>query len=306
MMISADQAGRLGYERGGLVGELQLGYALLPWFGVQLAAAGGAFGARDRTGGLLAPAGGLFALLPGGEFEPYAFVQVGAGYTGTLSRPLLQLGGGLDFLLARSFGIGPALGYGQLFQSDAPRNSTDARYVWAGLSCVFRPFAAPAPDPRERVEVRRLTRVEYSPPDDAPPPEVEPSPELLELIERAVPSSKTELLAPVLFRFDSAELEAIGVAMLHEVARELAARPELTLLEIQGYADSRGSDDYNVQLSARRAERVRTWLVEHGVAPERLRTAPAGASGFVEPGNGEDDHRQNRRVVFRVLETRQP
>lgn len=306
MMVSADQAGRLGYDRVGLVGDLRLGYALLPWFGLHVAAAGGAFAAADRTGGLLAPAAGLFALLPGGALEPYAFVQVGSGYTGTLARPLLQLGAGLDFALGRSFGIGPALGYGQLFQSNASRNSTDARYVWAGLSCAFRPFAAPAPAPRERLRVRRVTRTVYLPPHDAPPRDVAPSAELLELIERALPSSKTELLAPVLFRFDADQLEPVGVAMLHEVTRELAARPELLLLEIQGYADSRGSDDYNVQLSARRAERVRAWLIEHGVAPERLRTAPEGASAFVEQGGTEDSHQQNRRVVFRVIQTRQP
>jgi outer membrane protein OmpA-like peptidoglycan-associated protein len=154
------------------------------------------------------------------------------------------------------------------------------------------------------VRVVRVTQRERPPPRELPPSE--PDADLLVLMEQALPSSKVELLAPVLFRFDSDVLEPVGVAMLHEVARELAARPDLELIEIQGYADSRGSDAYNVALSARRAERVRDWLVEHGVAPERLQTAPEGATDFLERGGTEANHQQNRRVVFRVVRSREP
>jgi outer membrane protein OmpA-like peptidoglycan-associated protein len=306
MMVSRDQSGRMGYDRGGGVGELQLGYALLPWFGALLGLSGGAFAAEAQTGGLLAPAFGLFARWPLGLVEPHAFVELGAGYTGPLIRPQLQLGVGVDFALSRTVGVGPMLGYAQLFHDDAPRNSTDARFVWAGVACVFRPFAAASTlRDRTRVVFRSTTRmVDRDPPPEARP--VEPSPELLQLIETAVPSSKTELLAPVLFRFDSDVLEPVGVAMLHEVARELKARPELEVLEIQGYADRRGDAGYNVKLSARRAERVRAWLVEHGVESERLRTAPEGAARPVEHGSSESSHQQNRRVVFRVVEEREP
>jgi outer membrane protein OmpA-like peptidoglycan-associated protein len=139
-----------------------------------------------------------------------------------------------------------------------------------------------------------------------PPTQTAPSPELMVLIEEVVPDKKLELLAPVLFKFDSDELEPVGVAMLHEVARELGKRTEIELLEIQGYADNRGSDPYNVELSVRRATRVREWLVEHGVDPARLQVAAKGEREPVQAGETEPDHEQNRRVVFRVLRLREP
>jgi outer membrane protein OmpA-like peptidoglycan-associated protein len=91
--------------------------------------------------------------------------------------------------------------------------------------------------------------------------------------------------------------------MLHEVARELAQRKDLELVEIQGYADSRGSTEYNRALSERRAHRVRQWLVDHGIAAERLTVAAKGAAEFVENESSENAHEQNRRVVFRVVRT---
>jgi OmpA-OmpF porin, OOP family len=90
------------------------------------------------------------------------------------------------------------------------------------------------------------------------------------------------------------------------VARELAARSEIELVEIYGYADERGSAEYNESLSGRRAQRVFDWLVEHGVAPERLQVAPQGARDPVESGTSEGEYEQNRRVVFRVLRMASP
>jgi outer membrane protein OmpA-like peptidoglycan-associated protein len=133
--------------------------------------------------------------------------------------------------------------------------------------------------------------------------------ELNELLDRALPPTREdrmELLAPVLFAFDSDTLEPVGVAMLHEVASLLKSRPDIELLAILGFADKRGSSEYNLQLSTRRAERVRAWLMEHGIAGERLTVQNLGATGFVETGETETEHEQNRRVIFRVLRLREP
>lgn len=130
----------------------------------------------------------------------------------------------------------------------------------------------------------------------------------MNLIEKALPTqtTRTELLAPVLFAFNSDKLDASGVAMLHEVAHTLAERQDIAMLEIQGYADKRGNVEYNRALSERRAERVRQWLMDHGVPAERLRIAAHGASEFVESGEQESAHEQNRRVIFRVVENGAP
>jgi OOP family OmpA-OmpF porin len=136
----------------------------------------------------------------------------------------------------------------------------------------------------------------------------EPGEDVMVLLERALPAqhAQVELLAPVLFRFDSDELEPIGVAMLHEVAHVLEVRTDIELLQIQGYADARGSDDYNRQLSERRAQRVLAWLIEHGVSSDRLSIAGQGEASPVEAGSSEDSLEQNRRVIFRVLRLSEP
>lgn len=309
-MLSKDQLGRLGFDSGGAVGDLQLGYALLHWLSLRAGVGGGGFPSEEKTGGVLGPLLGAALIWPEDVLiRPWLQLDVGAAFTGPLLRPLFRAGIGADFRISNVFTIAPVLGYAQVFQDDRRGSSTDARYVWFGLVLGIEPIA-PRSEPvrvrvREVVKARTVVREEVVPrPPPAEPPInlSEPSPELVELIDSALPGTKNEWLAPVLFAFDSAELEPQGVAMLHEVARELARRPQLKLLEIHGYADSRGSQAHNLALSARRATAVLEWLVEHGVARARLRVAPEGARDFVESGSAEAQQQQNRRVVFRVVD----
>lgn len=305
MMFSTDQVGRMGFNMPGFVGGAQAGYALLPWLVPHVTLNGAGFPADGGAGTVLAPAAGASLTTTGNALRLYVIAEVGPAFTGAIVRPFLRGGGGVDLRVSSALTLGPAFGFDQIFQHDGRYASTDARFFWIGVSATFRPAAPaappdPAPAPPPRVVVRREVRVLRSPPEVVV---VEPSPELLQLIDDSLPVSKTEqhLLAPVLFRFDSAELEAIGVAMLHEVAQQLAERSEIELVEIRGYADVRGTPEYNADLSARRAQRVVDWLVEHGVESERLRVAAHGSTSPVESGDDEAGHEQNRRVVFRVV-----
>ncbi len=311
LLISRDQLGRMGFQSLGALAELHVGYALSSFVDLQLGGTAAGFSSATSTGALLSPSLGLRAGYRRLALRPYAELDLGPGFTGRLLRPFLRAAFGVEVKLTDNFAIGPKLGYGQLFQYSSPGASTDARFLWLGLCIAFHP------EPPEMTQVTRYVDLyrhhviyDHAPPEDAssspPTAAIEPSPELLALIDEAVPASQVELLAPVLFKFDADALEAIGVAMLHEVARELGQRKDIELLEIQGYADARGPVDYNRALSGRRAQRVLAWLVEHGVARERLRVAAEGASGFVEPGHAEPAHQQNRRVVFRVIRTGTP
>jgi outer membrane protein OmpA-like peptidoglycan-associated protein len=249
---------------------------------------------------------------PDGGARPWLQLDAGLGFTGALLRPVVRVSAGVDFQLSSSLSLGPLLGYSQLFQHDLPGASTDARFVWFGFALGLGPAqTVTRVRVQEKVQERVITRTrEVQPepePPPAPPPAAEvpvaaPSPELNALLETALPSQRQEWLAPVLFSLDSAELEAQGVAMLHEVANELTRRTEIHAVEIRGYADARGDVEHNLQLSERRAQTVRAWLIAHGIASERLRVAPHGAADFVESGSSEPEHAQNRRVVFRVVE----
>ncbi len=306
-MLSRDQLGRLAYDRVGFLASVQIGYAALARLDLTLGVDGGGFfSSSEGTGGLVAPTVGLLAHAKRGGLVPYALAEAGPGITGTVTRPFIKLGAGLEIPISPSFALGPAAGYGHLVQTDhRAGSSTDARYIWAGLAILYQHL-----DPPTRTAKAPTTRIILVHETSAPPvaPVQDTTPELMALLEQALPNptARVELLAPVLFAYDSDRLEPVGVAMLHEVARELAARPDIALLSIQGYADRRGSAEYNRALSQKRAERVLAWLVEHGVAPERLQVEAEGATHFVEPGAAEPDHEQNRRVVFRVLKTDPP
>lgn len=68
-----------------------------------------------------------------------------------------------------------------------------------------------------------------------------------------------------------------------------------------GHTDSDGPDDYNLDLSARRAGAVVNYLIEKGVTPERLEWTGYGETRPIYPNDTEDQKEANRRVEFRIL-----
>jgi outer membrane protein OmpA-like peptidoglycan-associated protein len=311
-MLSKDQRSWLEYDQPGLLLDLQLAYSALPWLDLQVGATGGVFFSHE-PGGLAAPVVGVLGRVNGSHASPYALIDLGIGFTGQLLRPFARLGAGVDFDISRSLRLGPTLGLGLVTQWNSPGYSSSALYAWLGLAVSYGSGTSPQPAAAE-VERRAEARQEPEPPplEAAEPIQQQhspgpPSQALEALLDRALPSQKLELLAPVLFDFDSDAPNANGIAMLHEVARVLTLeRSDIELLEIGAYSDARGSEQHNLELARRRAERVRSWLIENGVAEERLQINPLGAVDFVETGAQEENHLQNRRVVFRILRVRQP
>lgn len=118
------------------------------------------------------------------------------------------------------------------------------------------------------------------------PPAPPPAPE---------PVRKKIVLRGVNFDYDRATLQAAGRPILDEAAEVLAANPSMNV-EIRGYTDSRGSDAYNMRLSERRAETVKTVLVSRGIAPGRLTTRGFGESDPIATNETAAGRAQNRRV----------
>jgi outer membrane protein OmpA-like peptidoglycan-associated protein len=139
-----------------------------------------------------------------------------------------------------------------------------------------------------------------------PPPDVE---DLLakELEQQGLLSRKDErglvlYLPDVLFEFDRADLTESARTKIHAVA-EIVVRlaPERTL-SIEGHSDAVGTEEYNLDLSLRRARSVEQELGQGGVLPEKMRTVGLGERFPVAPNRtaeGRDDptgRAQNRRV----------
>jgi outer membrane protein OmpA-like peptidoglycan-associated protein len=98
----------------------------------------------------------------------------------------------------------------------------------------------------------------------------------------------------VMFDFDSATLKPGGYSELQRVADVLLRYPETTIV-VEGHTDSRGSEAYNQVLSEKRAQAVRTALVEMGVAGERIE-----AVGYGESQPISSDDAVNRRVSIAI------
>ena len=78
------------------------------------------------------------------------------------------------------------------------------------------------------------------------------------------------------FAFNRADLGDAAQTSLVSVARELQQNSKL-LVELEGYADSKGPRDYNVELSQRRVEAVRRYLVQKGVEVSRIHSIGLGS-----------------------------
>ena len=77
------------------------------------------------------------------------------------------------------------------------------------------------------------------------------------------------LVRNVFYEFDKADLTENSCEALDRLTKMLKENPNVTI-ELAAHCDYRGNDDYNLNLSQRRAESVVRYLTEHGIAPDRL------------------------------------
>jgi OOP family OmpA-OmpF porin len=113
-------------------------------------------------------------------------------------------------------------------------------------------------------------------------------------------SFKEEIKLPgVVFETGSAELKPESLPVLEGAIATLKRYPELNI-EVAGHTDSRGSDAFNLDLSARRAESVLKYLHDGGVT-NALKSRGYGERQPIGSNTSDDGRQQNRRVVLRVL-----
>mgnify|MGYP000138230854 FL=1 len=110
------------------------------------------------------------------------------------------------------------------------------------------------------------------------------------------------IIDKVQFATNKAVILPESFGLLNNVATVLNANPEIRLVEVQGHTDDVGQDAYNMKLSQRRAEAVRKYLIEKGVAADRLVAKGFGESKPLVSGRDEDSRARNRRVEFKILE----
>ena len=110
---------------------------------------------------------------------------------------------------------------------------------------------------------------------------------------------QTGVLADVYFEFDRSELAAEAREILQRNSDWIKENPGVQV-EIEGHADNRGTNEYNLALGSRRAQAVKDYLVTLGVAPDRFSTISYGEELPVCGESSEKCWRMNRRAHFVV------
>jgi peptidoglycan-associated lipoprotein len=141
----------------------------------------------------------------------------------------------------------------------------------------------------EELLEERITSEEREIPDI-----LKPDPELIRLAE------ETGALYTIYFGYDSYSIGLDFLETIKKNAQWIKSNPDVSII-LEGHADERGGNEYNLALSQRRAQSIEKFLSDFGVDKRRLTLLSYGEE---KPANNEHDEaawRENRRVEVKIL-----
>jgi OOP family OmpA-OmpF porin len=110
----------------------------------------------------------------------------------------------------------------------------------------------------------------------------------------------------VLFDVNKATLKDPAKSTLDKIASDLSGQRSGYMVELQGYTDAQGSEQYNLGLSQRRVEAVERYLVSKNIPLYRISVVGLGKDNPVADNKTREGRAQNRRVEVRVLKSTGP
>jgi LysM repeat protein len=105
----------------------------------------------------------------------------------------------------------------------------------------------------------------------------------------------------VYFDYDKAALRGDALKILEDALGVLGRNPEAEIL-ITGNCDIRGPENYNLKLGARRAESVRRYMLEHGIAEARVKIISRGKLDAIAPVTDLAGMQKERNAQFMIAE----
>ena len=106
---------------------------------------------------------------------------------------------------------------------------------------------------------------------------------------------------PVYFGFDSTVVPQGELGKIDAVVQHLASRSDRVVV-VEGNCDERGSNEYNMSLGEQRAIIVRNYLVQNGIAADRIQTRSYGEEKPAVDGHDESAWSRNRRGEFAIFQ----
>ena len=163
---------------------------------------------------------------------------------------------------------------------------------------------APEPPPPATPPPPAETKPEAPPPPPPPPPApTPPAPTEDEIFSKKTLEqlNAEKPLADVYFAYDSTDLSEDARASLQKNL-EWLKRWTSTRIMIEGHADSRGTNEYNLALAERRADAVRDYLASLGLSADRVNIVSKGEEQPFCTEESEACWQQNRRGHFIITE----
>ena len=121
----------------------------------------------------------------------------------------------------------------------------------------------------------------------------------------SVKGGQLVIVKPVFFATNKDVILKKSFPVLQSVADALVASQQIKKVRVEGHTDNRGKPEKNLDLSARRARSVRTWLEAHGVAADRLTAEGYGQTRPIADNKREPGRAKNRRVDFVIIDPAQ-
>ncbi|MBT3310364.1 MAG: peptidoglycan-associated lipoprotein Pal [Desulfobacterales bacterium] len=103
----------------------------------------------------------------------------------------------------------------------------------------------------------------------------------------------------IYFDYDESTLKSEAMEALKAKVEWLKMNPVVSVV-IEGHCDERGSAEYNLALGDRRAESTKSFMVDMGIAADRLTKNSYGEEMPISSGNTEEAYAKNRRVHFSI------
>ncbi|MBN2716684.1 MAG: OmpA family protein [Deltaproteobacteria bacterium] len=116
-----------------------------------------------------------------------------------------------------------------------------------------------------------------------------------------VTAGEIQILKKIYFEYNSSTIKPISYPILDQVAATIINNPQITKIEVQGHADERGKDSYNLKLTKRRARSVKKYLTGKGVPDAKLQSQGYGEYCPIDESGTEKAWEENRRVEFKVV-----
>ena len=117
-----------------------------------------------------------------------------------------------------------------------------------------------------------------------------------------ITGERIEILDAVYFEVNKATILPVSFPILDAVADTMFAHPDIAKVEVQGHTDSDASEEFNLDLSQRRAQAVLDYLVAQGVEPGRMTAMGYGEGKPIDTNETPEGKAKNRRVEFHIVE----